>query len=163
MWSLSHCMNLICHFRWRHYLHTACDVWRWYLQLTIKTAVFCDVMWCQVVYSQLPDYTTPHHRIQQSSWYWLLWIMDILKLRHLTSFIFSVDISFSQTCTWIQPATKAHFTLHCVTMSHHWKTNINITGKDKPAENKLITSISYLSSLYPVIHFTNLLWQFWNQ
>jgi hypothetical protein len=159
MWNLSQCMNLICHFRWWHYLHTACDVWRWWLQLTMKTVISCDMMWCHVVYRQLPDYTAPHHRIQQSSWYWVLRIMDILKLRHLTSFFFSVDVSYSQTGTWVQPATKAHFTLHCVTMSHHWKTNINLTGKDKLAENKLITGISYLSSLYPVFMVSNMHWR----
>jgi hypothetical protein len=123
----------------------------------------CCILWCDVVYSQLPDYPAPHHRIQQSSWYWLLWIVDLSKLRHPTSVVFSVDVTFSQTCTWIQPATKAHFTLHSVTMSHHWKTDINITGKDKLAENKLITDISYLLSLYPVTRFPKLLWWFWNQ
>jgi hypothetical protein len=122
--------------------------------LKVMTAVDhedCCILRCDMMSRSLQPTTRLHSTTSQNTavfMYWLLWIMDILKLRHLISFFFSVDVSFSQTCTWIQPATKAQFTLHCITTSHLWKTNINITGKDKLAQTnyKHITIIIFVSS-----------------
>lgn len=63
--NLSHCMNLVCHFRWWHCLHTACDVWG--DDCSWPRRLLYSVMWCYVMSCSLKPTTRLHSTTSQNT------------------------------------------------------------------------------------------------